>query len=319
MNNAFRKTIRGIDAVVNFAAVVFLVLLLLVGLYALWDTRLVHTEASSSTLRPYKPTQGNKYSFDELRSNNPDVKGWVQLYGTGIDYPVLYSDVVNYYVYRDVWKNSSLIGSIFIDNGCNPNFKDFNTILYGHHMESHCMFGDITQFDQEGFFDKHKYGDLYVGDDDRHYGLKVLGYLLTRTNDPFAYKVKVPRSDAIPYYNGLMSEAVNWRDNEFDFSNNEIVVMSTCTDSSDTARSVLIAAKTDETYENPFQDEINLGPGVDDLKGWLGFPWIAWFAGLVVIVMITIYTLWQVNNVKEKRKIERMVRNNDKFKNEKNI
>lgn len=128
-------------------------------------------------------------SFEELKALNPDVIGWVSIYGTGIDYPIMYNEDPNFYTFRDPLKRSSMIGSIFLDSKCSPDFSDFKNILYGHHMEQHCMFGDVGNFLQENYFKEHLYGDLFFND--TNHGLRIIGVINTTVHDSSVYKTNI--------------------------------------------------------------------------------------------------------------------------------
>ena len=67
------------------------------------------------------------------------------------------------YVNTDAEGKYSLAGSIFLDYRNQKDFTDFNSILYGHHMADHAMFGDLADFKNRTFFDAHPSGNLYYG------------------------------------------------------------------------------------------------------------------------------------------------------------
>ena len=60
---------------------------------------------------------GNLKKFVELQKINPDIKGWIRMTDTVIDYPILQSSEDNpeYYLYLDYEKNHSKYGSLFFD------------------------------------------------------------------------------------------------------------------------------------------------------------------------------------------------------------
>lgn len=123
VNSFGKKILSALNKVINYAIVAILLASLFIGLYAVWDTKIVHTQASSAHWTPYKPTRVEKLSYEELVEINPDVKAWITLYGTGIDYPVCYSKEQNYYLFRDAKGQRSIIGSIFFDSNCAPDFS----------------------------------------------------------------------------------------------------------------------------------------------------------------------------------------------------
>lgn len=132
-------------------------------------------------------------SFEELQSINPDVKAWITLYGTGVDFPVVYSKEQNYYLFRDAKGQRSMVGSIFMDSNCSPDFSDYSTILFGHNMEAHAMFGDLSQYRDKAFFNSHEHGNLFFNG--QNHGLTVLGHIKTQEGDSSVYRTKIYGAD----------------------------------------------------------------------------------------------------------------------------
>ncbi len=73
------------------------------------------------------------------------------MFGTHIDYPITQTDNNEKYVNTGADGEFSLAGSIFLDYQNSQAFTDFNSILYGHHMEKGAMFGDLENFQDEAF------------------------------------------------------------------------------------------------------------------------------------------------------------------------
>lgn len=87
--------------------------------------------------------------FEKLHSINSDIKGWIKIDNTPIDYPVLYSD---YYLRRDYNKQYTKYGSIFIDNICKLENKPQNILIHGHHMNDGSMFAKTCDFIDLSFY-----------------------------------------------------------------------------------------------------------------------------------------------------------------------
>ena len=162
MAKRFVRTLsRAVD---NIVLLTLLVCLLLAG-YALWDTHQMLNAADAKQFTQYKPTVEDQKSFEELRAMNPDVIGWLTIYDTTIDYPVLRSPKSNDdYLSKNAegdWEGS---GSLFLDHHNKADFSDFNTIIFGHHMAGPAMFGEIDEFLNKDFFDEHEYANLFYSD-----------------------------------------------------------------------------------------------------------------------------------------------------------
>lgn len=95
----------------------------------------------------------NKTTLD-LSDINKDYRGWIDIDGTNIDYPVLQAKDNSYYLKKDINKNYLPSGSIFLDYR-NNRFEDSNTVIYGHYMRNNTMFGELKKFKDKKFFDKN--------------------------------------------------------------------------------------------------------------------------------------------------------------------
>ncbi len=82
-------------------------------------------------------------SFDKLKSINSEVKGWISVNNTKINYPFTQHSDNKYYLDYDIYKRKVITGWIFMDYRNDSNFQDQNTIIYGHNTTSGYMFGDL--------------------------------------------------------------------------------------------------------------------------------------------------------------------------------
>lgn len=92
-----------------------------------------------------------KKRFQELAFINDDIKGWIKIDHTVIDYPVLQSDNPTFYLEHNYKKERSRYGSIFIDSKCKDGTESKNIILHGHHMKDGQMFANILKFSDVEF------------------------------------------------------------------------------------------------------------------------------------------------------------------------
>ena len=160
--NMAKKAVRTANSLVNFAVLAAILLLLAFGCYALWDSNQVYNAANAAQYEIYKPTAADEgKSFGELQAINPEVFSWLTVYGTNIDYPVTQGGDNMKYVNTNAEGSYSLSGSIFLDYENSRDFSDFNSILFGHHMEKQAMFGEIGLFSDKDYFNARLYGSLY--------------------------------------------------------------------------------------------------------------------------------------------------------------
>ncbi len=94
--------------------------------------------------------------FDALQKVNKDVKAWIYLEDTVIDYPVLQTTNNDYYLYHMFNGKENGAGSIFVDYRNENPFKDFNTVLHGHRMKDGSMFKPLIKYSDSDFYKDHK-------------------------------------------------------------------------------------------------------------------------------------------------------------------
>jgi len=82
-------------------------------------------------------------NFDELYKLNHEVKGWIQVNGTNVNYPFVQTNNNDFYLTHDLEKKWNDAGWIFMDYRNNSVEFDKNTIIYGHARLDTTMFGSL--------------------------------------------------------------------------------------------------------------------------------------------------------------------------------
>lgn len=167
-----RKTVRFLDRLTDTGLLIFFLLLFVMGFYALYDSYLVYMDANDTSLLKYKPGYEKEEPKKEIKGN---MVAWITLDDTDIDYPVMQGDDNSEYLNKDPYGEYSLSGSIFLDSRNASDFSDSYSLIYGHHMEHRAMFGALDDFLDEDYFNTHRTGTLYVGDETYH--IQVFGVL----------------------------------------------------------------------------------------------------------------------------------------------
>lgn len=103
-----------------------------------------------------RETEVSAVDLRSLQSQYPDVRGWLTIPESGIDYPVLQSspEEPEYYLRRDYRGNYDINGSLFLQADCILGESGKLTI-YGHNMNSGAMFGNLDQYASYGYWKAH--------------------------------------------------------------------------------------------------------------------------------------------------------------------
>lgn len=93
--------------------------------------------------------------YKNLLNKNKRLIGWVKIDDTNIDYPVMQTTDNEYYLDHNLNQEYDKNGSIFMDKDCDVLKTSTNLILYGHHMKSGQMFGGLSLYSDQSYYEKH--------------------------------------------------------------------------------------------------------------------------------------------------------------------
>jgi len=120
-------------------------------------------EGPAATARPRIDVPDLYIDFAALQAVNRDAAAWLYSPGTPIDYPVMRAADYDYYLHHLPDRKVNANGTLFIDY----NWTDFSgglTVVYGHNMLSGKMFGSLSHYKQQAFFEKHPHMYLYTAE-----------------------------------------------------------------------------------------------------------------------------------------------------------
>ena len=121
----------------------------------------MENEAAASTVQ-YTPEEEKAApevldEFKNLLNVNKKLIGWVKIDDTNIDYPVMQTTDNDYYLEHNLNQEYDKNGSIFLDKDCDIVEPSTNLILYGHHMRSGKMFGELDKYESQTYCEEHPY------------------------------------------------------------------------------------------------------------------------------------------------------------------
>ena len=93
--------------------------------------------------------------YQTLYNKNKSLIGWLKIDDTNIDYPVMQTVNNEYYLDHNYSQEYDRNGSLFLDKDCDVVHRNTNLIIYGHHMKSGKMFGNLNKYSSEDYCKKH--------------------------------------------------------------------------------------------------------------------------------------------------------------------
>ncbi len=107
----------------------------------------------NSTAEPFE----SPIDFVELQSVNSDIYSWLEIEDTDISYPVLqHPTEFEYYLRRGLDCEYSNDGSLFTAPDNLRDMSGFNTIIYGHNLQSLGMFGTLKYYRDYDYLQAHR-------------------------------------------------------------------------------------------------------------------------------------------------------------------
>ena len=243
-------------------------------------------------LENYNPIDHHEEKgFYQLEQKYPDVKGWISIEGTHIDYPLLQSEDNVKYLDHNAFGDYVVTGSIFLDYRFNANFTNFNTIIYGHHVPTGDMFGDIKKFTDKEFFDNHRFGTIYYNGEEKE--LEIFGILEVDAYDMNIYR---PLSNNIEenqaYYQYLLSKATYKRDVSVT-SEDKICLLSTCFLDVTNGRHILLA-KINPVLKKEQRSTSSIPNALPQQRGmskWIFYITLVLLVIIIILLVIIIFLL----------------------------
>ena len=175
--------------------------------------------------------------FDALRAINPDVVGWIYYEGTVIDYPIVQGRDNNEYLYKMFDGNYGGFGTLFVDAATERPFKQFNTIVYGHHMRNGSMFADLRKLKDQNYCTEHPRMELITPEGKFH--LEIAAFL-NQPSDSNIYTTNIHNIDERSAYLDMLNQLASYTTNVAMLETDRIVILSTCAYEYDEARYMVV-------------------------------------------------------------------------------
>lgn len=132
--------------------------------------------------------------YQNLQKENEDFIGWLTVEGTEIDDPVLQGDDDEFYLSHNFYKENDKYGSLYVKPMADVGTPDTNFVIYGHNMRDGSMFGTLDYYEEEAFYQGHKWVSFVT-----IYGARTYEILSV-------FQIDIQDEQAFPYYQFYYAE-----------------------------------------------------------------------------------------------------------------
>ena len=181
---------------------------------------------------------------------NKDMAAWLQVPGTVIDYPVMWTpeDEI-YYLYRGFDGSNNQNGCLILDTDSSLEPLTTNLIIHGHNMRSGAMFGSLLKYEKESYYQEHKNIILYTEELQRNYEIvAVFRSQVYRKSDQVFKFYKFFRADTQEefddFYKNIKKLSLYDTGVTAEFGDH-FITLSTCTYHVENGRFVVVAKETE--------------------------------------------------------------------------
>lgn len=187
--------------------------------------------------------------FEGLRTLNPDIAGWIYIPGTQVNYPIMrHPSEDSYYLSHDSEKRQNKLGAIYMHH--DAFFSDAHVILFGHNMKSGQMFGGLSAYADEEFAEKYPDVYIFLPDLDLHC-IVYSAYICPADDLTYTVGYVTGREDYGAFIDHTLEHSCILP-GVLPTDADQIITLSTCTDSHDAGRRFVVNCFPDQT--NPKQN-----------------------------------------------------------------
>ena len=169
-----------------------------------------------------------------LKVQNSDLLGWITVPDTKIDYPVVHTVDNEYYLNHSFDRTFLRAGAIFADYRNKKDLsKNYNTVIYGHNMNSGSMFSCISDFFSRSYFNENRY--IYIYTENGIYVYKTFSIRKIRVNKDVSYITTyfADGKSFVDFCNAQMKASSVQVDDVTFSETDHIITLSTCTNAHD--------------------------------------------------------------------------------------
>lgn len=185
--------------------------------------------------------------YKTLYGKNKKLIGWLKIDDTIIDYPVMQTSNNEYYLDHNFNQEYDKNGSLFLDCDCTVYPQSDNLIIYGHHMKSGKMFGQLQKYAKESYGKEHEFIQFDSIYEKGTYQVMYVFRSQVYSEDDLVFKYyQFINANSEEEFNSYMKEmeAMSLYDTEVTASyGDSLLTLSTCDHSQEDGRFVVVAKR----------------------------------------------------------------------------
>ena len=181
-----------------------------------------------------------KVDFDMLKKVNSDIVGWIYIEDTPINYPIVQGKDNSFYLKHLFNKEYGIAGCVFLDCNNSSDFKDLNSVVYGHHMRDETMFTSIAKYKKQSYYDEHQIAIIITPHET--ITVKLFAGFVANPQSDDAWKIEFKEKYEFELWKEKIIAKSLFKSNYIPNKDDTIITFSTCSYEFDDARFVLYGA-----------------------------------------------------------------------------
>jgi sortase B len=185
-------------------------------------------------------TEVPSVDFDALKQYNSEIVGWIQIPDTVINYAVPQHSDNEFYLDHALDQSYNQYGSIFMDCNSDPTLADYNTVIYGHHLQNGEEFAKIADYSSQSEFDTLTY-IYYVTEDGTVHVLSPLCAMVVNGYDVDSIRTSFSdKQDFAQYVSSTLARSSAKTSKTVTSEITHLYMLSTCSYANDNDRTILV-------------------------------------------------------------------------------
>ena len=169
--------------------------------------------------------------FNKLKEKNADIKAWIKVNNTNINYPVVQANNNSFYLTHNLYKEQSSAGWIFADYRNNLETLDKNTILYGHNRLNDTMFAELENTLNADWYENENNKYITFNTEYKDYIGEIISAYKIKASD-FIVSNYYEENEFINYIESIKNRSIYDFNTEVN-ANDKIITLYTCDDTSE--------------------------------------------------------------------------------------